>query len=121
VRSDLTPGQQLAQAVHAAFRFAHDWPETTHDWVEDSNFLVIVAAPDIGPIVARCNEEGIPYSLAVEPDMDNLWTAIALEPGADARRLCANYPLALKRVCRTDGTPKPRVYTDADAEAWVMT
>lgn len=101
MRSDLSPGQQLAQAVHAAFRFAHDWPETVHEWVEESNFLVIVAAPEIAPIVGRCNEEGLRYSIAVEPDLDNQWTAVALQPGVDARRLCANFPLALKEHVMT--------------------
>lgn len=122
VRSDLSPGAQLAQAVHAAFQFAHDHPETTRSWVEESNWLVVVSAPQIAPIVQQCNEEGVPYSLAIEMDWHpNHWTAIAMDPGPDAKRICAQLPLALKHVCRTDGTIKPRVYVDSDAEAWVMT
>jgi hypothetical protein len=44
---------------------------------------------------------GLKHSLVREPDMDNVATAIALEPGPLARRLCAQYPCAGKELAVT--------------------
>jgi peptidyl-tRNA hydrolase len=99
VRSDLSSGLQLAQAVHAAFHFFADWPSLARAWVEDSNFLVVVAVPDeatLAELAGRAVEEGLARTIVREPDLENTITAVALQPGADARRLCANFPLALK-------------------------
>lgn len=74
------------------------------DWIRDSNFLVVVAVPD-EPALMRLTtsvvEEGIAHTLVREPDLDGQATALAIEPGDDARRLCANLPLALKEPVMT--------------------
>lgn len=44
---------------------------------------------------------GIKHSLVREPDMENEATAIALEPGPMAKRLCAQYPCAGKELAVT--------------------
>lgn len=101
VRSDLSPGLQLAQAVHAAFQFFSEWPSLARAWTEDSNFLVVVAVSDeaaLADLATTAVEEGIVRTIVREPDLDNAITAVALQPGADARRLCAQLPLALKSV-----------------------
>lgn len=124
MRSDLSPGLQLAQAVHAAFQFFAEWPSLARAWTEDSNFLVVVAVPDeaaLADLATAAVEEGIVRTIVREPDLDNEITAVALQPGPDARRLCGQLPLALKHTCKTDGTPRPRVYADADAEVWAVT
>lgn len=95
---------QLAQAVHAAFHFSSDWPAMTRAWLEDSNFLVVVAVPDedaLAELAARAAEEGIIRTLVREPDLDNELTAVALQPGSEARRLCAQLPLALREPAMT--------------------
>jgi len=99
VRTDMSPGLQAAQAVHAAFHFSFDWPSMALAWVRDSNFLVVVAVPDeesLADLATQAVEEGIARTIVREPDLDNTITAVALEPGAIARRLCAEMPLALK-------------------------
>jgi hypothetical protein len=97
----MTPGLQAAQAVHAAFHFSLDWPSMALAWVRDSNFLVVVAVPDevaLADLAARAAEEGIARTIVREPDLDNTITAVALQPGAEARRLCAELPLALRET-----------------------
>ena len=104
VRADMTPGLQAAQAVHAAFHFWADWPSMALAWVRDSNFLVVVAVPDelaLADLAARAVEEGIARTLVREPDLGNTITAVALQPGSEARRLCAELPLALKEHAMT--------------------
>lgn len=103
-RSDLSAGQQLAQSVHCAFHFFADWPSIAQAWVRDSNFLVVVAVPDehaLAELAARATEEGIATTLVREPDLDDQLTAMALAPGCEARRLCAEFPLALKESAMT--------------------
>ena len=99
VRADLTPGLQIAQSVHAAFHFFRDWPALAGRWLTESEFLVVVAVPDelaLAELAARAVEEGIARTIWREPDLDNAITAVALEPGEVAARLCAQMPLALR-------------------------
>lgn len=99
VRADLPPGLQVAQAVHAAFLFAHLFPDTTRKWLEGSNIDVILSVPDEAAltelaITARC--AGVLSASMTEPDIGNQLTALALGVDAGAQRLCANLPLALR-------------------------
>lgn len=98
-RADLSPGLQLAQSVHAAFHFFAEWPSLARSWLVESNFLVVVAVPDKDALAALAGlavEEGIARTIVREPDLGDAITAVALEPGSIARRLCAEFPLALK-------------------------
>lgn len=100
----MTPGLQLAQSTHAAFHFFAEWPSFTRAWLSNSNFLVVVAVPDeqgLANLAAQAAEEGIARVIVREPDLDNTITAIALQPGSDARRMCASLPLALKEKAMT--------------------
>lgn len=107
VRADLPPGLQTAQAVHAAFAIFRDFPELVRPWLLRSNYLVVVAVPDedaLLDLIAEASRRGICRAAVREPDLNDEATAVALEPGAPARRLCANLPLALRRtpdVCDT--------------------
>lgn len=101
VRSDLSPGLQAAQAVHAAFKFAHRHSNLVGQWITESNFLVIVAVPDEDSLWAFAEEafkRNIVRVNVTEPDLDNELTAVALAPGNAAKKLCANLPLAMKQV-----------------------
>jgi peptidyl-tRNA hydrolase len=107
VRGDLTPGLQAAQSVHASTQFFADWPSLAVNWLRESNFLVIVSVPDEGALAQLAEsavEEGIVRTIVREPDLDNTITAVALEPGATAQRLCAQMPLALKLKVKGDLT-----------------
>lgn len=96
VRADLAPGLAAAQVAHAAFLFATQHPSFTGSWLRDSQFLIVVSVPDevalIG-LASRALAEGIVVSTWSEPDLAEQKTAVALQPGAVAQRLCANYPL----------------------------
>lgn len=88
---------QVAQAAHAAFTFAHDHPNLTRAWHEQSQYLVIVAVPDqdaLRALAAKADTRGIPTTVWTEPDLNDEVTAVAFAPGQAARRLCANLPLA---------------------------
>jgi peptidyl-tRNA hydrolase len=101
VRSDLSPGLQAAQAVHAAFAFGHRHSNLVGQWITESNFLVIVAVPDEDSLRAFAEEaftRNIVKVNVTEPDLDNELTAVALAPGNAAKKLCANLPLAMKQV-----------------------
>ncbi len=111
----------MAQSVHAAFHFAHDHRDLVEPWLLKSNFLVIVSVPNEDALLDLIKEaatRGIARTAVREPDINDEATAVAFEPGAKARRLCAELPLALKNAIRCDGKPVPRVYTDEDAEVW---
>lgn len=89
----------MAQAVHAAFHFSVDHPDLVTDWCSASNFLVVVSVPGEAALVAlqdQATAAGIRSTLVREPDVDDQATALALEPGKTARKLCAQLPLALR-------------------------
>ncbi len=100
VRSDIPVGLQMAQSVHAAFLFAQKHPELTTEWLENSQYLVIVSVPSEDHLIAKslhAKKLGITHEVWREPDLNDEVTAIALEPSAASRRLCANLPLAGSR------------------------
>lgn len=99
MRADLPPGLQAAQAVHAAIEFTLQWRGIVARWNLESNNVVIISVPDedaLAAIAARAVEEGMVRTIFREPDVGNTITAVALQPGEDARRLCSQLPLALK-------------------------
>lgn len=90
----LSPGQQLAQAVHAAFQLSVTYPTAIARWHEDSNFLVVLAAPDPASIRAP-----MPGVAVTEPDLPGSpVTAVAFLPDPAVTRALSNLPLALKQV-----------------------
>lgn len=96
VRGDLPVGLAAAQAVHAAFSFAERHPSITGPWQRESQYLVIVTVPDEVALIALASNalaRNLEVSTWHEPDLAGAATAVALEPGLAARRLCANLPL----------------------------
>lgn len=104
----------MAQSTHAAFEFSVDFPSITEVWRRNSNFLVIVAVPDENALLYLANAAsalGLKHTVVREPDYGNTVTAIALEPGDMARRLCAEFPLALKRTVQfPEVVPEPKEF-----------
>jgi peptidyl-tRNA hydrolase len=89
----------MAQAVHAAFAYARDFPDVTRDWLLRSNYLICVSVPDeaaLLDLISDASRRGIPRAAVREPDLQDEATAVALAPGQPARKLCANLPLALR-------------------------
>jgi peptidyl-tRNA hydrolase len=104
VRADLSSGLQVAQAVHAAFAFAHEQPAVTNHWLTKSNYLVVVAVPDeiaLMDLISEASRRGITRVAVREPDIGDEITAVAFEPGVAAKRLCACLPLALRELAVT--------------------
>lgn len=68
------------------------------DWLNNET-LVVVSVPDeaaLASLAARAVEEGIIRVIWREPDIGNTITAVALQPSEEARRLCSQFPLALR-------------------------
>lgn len=100
-RRDLSPGYQATQATHAALTFAIEHPALTRRWHDDSNYLVVLAAADESELITyldRAASRGLKTTVFREPDLNDEVTAIVIEPGEEARRLCANLPLALREM-----------------------
>lgn len=98
-RRDLSPGDQACQASHAAFQFAVEHADFTEAWFRDSNYLVLLAAEDesaLGLLAARAEERGLRCVRCCEPDFGDALTAVVIEAGDEASRLCSNLPLALR-------------------------
>lgn len=82
--------------MHAAFLFARQHPSITGPWERDSQYLVVVTVPDEIALIAlasRALAAGIEVSTWSEPDLADEKTAVVLQPGAIAQRLCSNMPL----------------------------
>jgi peptidyl-tRNA hydrolase len=95
---------QTAQAVHAAVDFSLRYPVLTQHWHDTSNNVVVVATPTEAEILvleSMALTLGLKHHLVIEPDIGDAATAIALEPGVLAKRLCATFPLALKETAMT--------------------
>lgn len=98
-RRDLSSGDQATQASHAAFAFAIEHPEITREWYKYSQYLILLSVEDEISLLDLRDEarrRALKFSLFHEPDLDDSMTAIVIEPSQEARRLCSNFPLALK-------------------------
>lgn len=90
VRADLPLGLQMAQACHAAHGFARSSPD-----VDVGENLVVLHAKSEGELLRIwLNYDGHGYAF-YEPDLNNEYTAIALD--GNARKLLSSLPLALRR------------------------
>jgi hypothetical protein len=102
VRSDLPPGLQAAQAVHAAFSFACEYPEEMRRWHLESNFIVVLNAHN--EVDLACWWARIAHApcrvIVHEPDIGNRATAFAVL-GEEAGRQLSSLPLALRERAMT--------------------
>jgi peptidyl-tRNA hydrolase len=98
-RADLMPGQQAVQAAHALTEFIFQHPTKAERWKQESNTLVMLAAPDersLNDVIERATRHDIHLSVFYEPDLHDALTAVALEPGDQSHKLCRGFPLALR-------------------------
>lgn len=99
VRADLSPGQQAVQGVHAQVAFAKAHPEVEHEWFDSSNTLALLCVQDeeaLCRVLDQAEMRGIRAAVFREPDIGDRMTAICLEPGDAARRLCRGLTPALQ-------------------------
>jgi peptidyl-tRNA hydrolase len=98
-RRDLSPGLQLAQAVHGALEVAKAEPHIVAEWLTASNYLVILSAHDVEELQAlrtRLLAGRLTVHDVTEPDLDGELTALVVLPHPEARRYLSPFPLALK-------------------------
>lgn len=72
--------------------------------METSNFIVLVTVPNetaLSEVAASAFSRGLRASLNFEPDINDELTAVVVEPGAEARRLCSAFPLFGREVAVT--------------------
>ncbi len=99
VRRDLTPAYQAVQGGHALAEFCLQHSDIANSWHKNSNYLAYLSVKDETELlflIEKAQSRGIAISVFREPDIDNQITAIAVEPSAEAKRLCKNLPCALK-------------------------
>lgn len=97
-RSDLSPGYQAVQSMHALREFVNDHPDIDSEWYSNSNYLGLLAVKDeyhLDSLIQKANEKGVRVSVFREPDIGDRITAIAMEPSPISKKLCARLPLAL--------------------------
>ena len=87
------------QACHALQQFCFEHHEIGREHLERSNYLALLSVENeekLFEFIKMVSSRGIRHSEFREPDLDGALTAVALEPGKESRRLCSNFPLALK-------------------------
>lgn len=95
----MSAGYQAVQSIHAMRQFSAEHPEVDKEWFDKSNYLGLLAAKDefeLISIIEKAAQNDIKYSIFREPDVGNAITAIALEPGEIAKKICSRLPLALR-------------------------
>lgn len=96
-RQDLEPGAKLAQSCHVAFAFSQDHPDITKQWMQESNYIVVLEVENEQKLISllkAVQQAGIAVSQFIEPDFDNALTAIAVSPSAITKKMCKGLKLA---------------------------
>lgn len=89
-REDLTQGQQVVQAAHAAIDFTFEHSDRASPWHEQSNYLAILGVKDenaLKEFIERCKYRFLKHTVFKEPDLNNSITAIAIEPCKETQKL----------------------------------
>jgi len=91
---------QSVQSGHALAKFCIENSEIANSWHKNSQYLVYLSVEDensLRRLMIKLESRGIMFSVFEEPDLDNQITAIAIEPTKEARKVCSNLPLALRK------------------------
>lgn len=98
VRDDLTPGQKLAQSLHAGLDLSLQHPEITREWHQKSNTVVVLQAPldRIFRLASKLSVMNVPFRFFEEPDREtgDRYTALAWCATAETQRFAAGLALA---------------------------
>ena len=97
-RSDLPPGDQLAQSVHSTTIFCHQHPSTFHKWMSETNSVVCLAIKDESALLKYYEKFSklTECSIFFEPDISQ-FTSICLYASAPIRKKLKHLPLCLKK------------------------
>ena len=107
-RRDLSVGEQLAQTNHALSQFAYENPLQFREWVEKSNYIVILSTESetqLKEIKQKLINQEIIFSEFIEPDYNNQLTSIAISPthSDEIKRMFSSLPLAGKEYRKEVG------------------
>ncbi len=95
VRTDLTPAQQMVQAVHAAYEAGLAQPE--HNFTKELDYSVILTVDsevELLKLWERLTDLRLPVQLFRESDLDGQATALCAAPvQGDQRRAFRDLPL----------------------------
>lgn len=97
VRSDISPGLQIAQAGHALVSFQSMFPDKYEKWRTESNNLVVLGVEgkeELAKVAYTLSCRGLDVATFQEPDLDNELTAITAEPSS--KKYLSTLPLALQ-------------------------
>ncbi len=78
-------------------QFQHQHPDIAKDWHDFDNRLVFLSVRNESELLKLkelAQALNIPFSLFLEPDLGNQYTALALSPTVDSKALTKNLPLA---------------------------
>ena len=96
VRSDLSMGARVAQAIHGARQFAAEHPIIELDWFQTSNTVAVLDVRDeahLLDLTERADVFGIPHATFREPDMGDSTTVRVLGQHPNTRRITSSLPL----------------------------
>lgn len=118
VRGDLSPGLQAAQAVHAGFLFATEYPEATREWHDTSQYVIVLQVPNLERLTERYARfpSSIPRVMFTEPDLGDAPTAFAAL-GHEAADLLSDLRLALAPTPCCDAAPFDIIFDAEEAMA----
>jgi peptidyl-tRNA hydrolase len=97
-------------------QYCVEHPTQAEMWHRHSNFLVVVSVPDEVALLTLDSlawTVGLSHEVVREPDYENSVTAVVLAPGPMARKLCAEFPLALKRAPALNEGPQLHLQGEA--------
>lgn len=101
VRADLPPGYQMAQAAHAALRFAQEHKAFFELWMDVSEYICFLSIPtedELFQLYAEAIGNGIRCTVFREPDLEYELTAVTFEPTLKSKGFLSHLPLALRNV-----------------------
>lgn len=84
VSTALSVGLKCAQACHALRAFIEAYPDIDRQWFAESNNIVILEHADVPTTADMLDGMGLRLARFHEPDMDDVLTAICVEPAAKA-------------------------------------
>jgi len=99
VRADLTPGQQMAQSIHAFREFCETFPETEARWYLRSNHICVLQvanADELLELKAEAGKRRIRCAWFLEPAYGHSITAVSFEPTDEVSKFLQYLPLAGK-------------------------
>jgi len=98
IRSDISDGYKVVQAVHAIAEFAAEHPQTFAEWKKESNSIICLSVKDEESLLKLFEklDKKTPSSSFYEPDVSS-FTAICVYGTSDIRKSLSHLPLVLNK------------------------